>query len=215
MTAPIISLSGKKGSGKDTVALMFKELLPKYGTKEIQIVGFADKLKKVCADALEINSRYFNDLKELKWPRAVKLQKRQGRKIMDGYNILDHRVELILFEHLPAFLGSGREMLQFVGTDLLRSVDDQIHLKNLPVAKTHIATVVTDARFPNEIEYLEMKSVETNQKYLSIYIDRPGLPEDGHASEQLDPKLCDITIKNEKGLEELKAGVATIIEDYL
>jgi len=66
----LIGISGKKGSGKDTVALFIRELYPAH--IPVHIVGFADELKKEMAQSLgvttsfiETNKQFFRPL--LQW----------------------------------------------------------------------------------------------------------------------------------------------------
>ena len=133
----IIGISGKKGSGKDTIYRMFVDRNP---DKTIFNVSFADKLREVVFDLFIPESRGLkvDDLKELE---IKELQLPGGKTI--------------------------REVLQLVGTDVARKIDTNCWIKawNKKISRYYKSyggleenepiIVVTDVRFPNEVEIIQ------------------------------------------------------------
>lgn len=56
----LIGISGKKGSGKDTVAELIQQML----TRQVYIIGFADELKKEVSDATKMSVGFIEKNKE-------------------------------------------------------------------------------------------------------------------------------------------------------
>ena len=88
---------------------------------------------------------------------------------------------------LPGWNMTLRELLQYLGTDCLRSKNENVwvdsaHSKIDPDANV---VIFTDVRFENEIKY-----VESFDRGSSVYINNPLILSDdasGHSSEQLSP----------------------------
>jgi hypothetical protein len=101
-----------------------------------------------------------------------------------------------------------RKLLQFIGTDLIRTqIDGDVWVKSLclrhgPNPRGHI--VVPDLRFPNELDY--MKKVYGPQ-FLSVKVVRPGVAAPsggitGHASESYDLQTS-VTLTNDGTISDL------------
>ena len=207
----IISLSGKKGSGKNTVADLFEKHLPKGKVRQ---VAFAAKLKSSCSEIFKIDPIYFNELKELRWPKSFPFYNKYLRRIINSYGLTAPRKDL-RYEH-PSSAVSGRDMLQKVGTDVLRAIDEQAHLKNLPLGKVNEISIVTDTRFKNELEFLEEHAKKTGQYFVSFFIERPGLDNsDTHASEKLESKDCHYWISNDSSLAILDEQIKQLSKQIL
>lgn len=92
---------------------------------------------------------------------------------------------------------TARQIMQEFGTDLLRSLNEDIHVEWFRADNEHIKKFVCDdARFPNEIAHLKEREAET------IWLFRPALGEknDFHASEtSIGQSDCDLMIKSEEG----------------
>lgn len=174
----IIGLSGRRGSGKDTVASL---LMRRY---RVERLAFADPLREaaraICGFSEEqcVNPA----LKEVVDPRW-------------GF--------------------SPRQFLQRLGTDVGRAFDENLWVKRwIARANTALATgrgvVVTDVRFPNELEAVrslggKVYRVERNQ-------GRPDAsPVDAHASETaLDTAVFDGVILNNGTLDDLDRVVGDL-----
>ena len=197
----IISLSGKKGAGKDTAALFIQEYL--QNKFDINMVSFAKKLKDTCAEAFNINEIYMFDAKEFVWSKPEKFTINIQKKVLKAYNLNEI---CAASRHIREFK-NGREMLQYIGTEFLRGYDDQIHLKKLPL-KADCVNIVTDTRFENEIDFLSWYAGNQDCEIKSFYIDRPSAETgDGHSSEQFKKEWCDIIIKNDGTLDDLKEQI--------
>lgn len=126
----IIGLNGRMQSGKDTVASILEAAY-----SNITRAAFADKLKDSAAAALKITREQLEDLKL--YGEITVTGTTAGSDEMMGHTI------------------SGREYLQYYGTEAHREVfGDDFWVEQVldkPVTDGHIL-VVTDMRFPNEIE---------------------------------------------------------------
>jgi cytidylate kinase len=152
----LIGIAGRKGSGKTTIG---KELLSCGYIR----VSFADFLKETCSKLFNINIEKFYDALE-------------KEKIFDVHCLwnIDKCMELSDLANLDLNfvvnkkLKNIREMLQFVGTDVLRKHDSNIHIRK---TKERIANLekcfFDDIRFSNEREMIE------EMGGICIYLFRP------------------------------------------
>ena len=155
----IVAFSGIKFSGKDTAA---ECLISRYGFKRI---GLADKLKDLCSDVFKVNRQDMDDpsKKELTFEVHLKITNEHLVQLLstvknDGFDFsYDKVLEEVKSNFEGTFLKSIREMLQIIGTDILRTfVKDDIWLEYITKffdKKSKI--VVTDARFKNERDFLK------------------------------------------------------------
>lgn len=122
-------ISGKARVGKDTFGKILKDALGgQYVT-----VAYADELKRKCMEDFNLSyDQLYGDLKEV--------QDKRYKKITRGDKIS---------------YWSPREIMQFMGTDCYRNIDNNFWVKSLfkYLEKKRLHNVIiTDARFPNEIE---------------------------------------------------------------
>lgn len=184
----IISISGRKNSGKTILA---NEIV-KRGFKKI---SFADKLKKITAELLNCSVEDLCDpiLKEEKlncvitWldikPKLEKLLKIKINQNIEN-KTLDNR----------------RDALQFLGTEVLRKIDPEFHVKSLKEQiEPNKDYVLDDTRFFNEVETLD------NLSATRIFVIRPQyLKYSNHTSEtELNRSHFNDIIVNNKSLESL------------
>lgn len=184
-----IAITGPKGSGKDTVAQLIKELYPDY---VVNTIAFADPIKKVIQHIFNLD------------PTS-----------MDQYDLFKRtRVEF----KLPGYINHdvpGRHVVREIGM-LMRSYDsdqftnyvrDQV-LGGLQSVKR--IDVVTDLRFDNE--YIMMKNIGAK----IIKINRPNYHYDGHITERgFDDHLVDRIIMNDGDLNFLKTRVRIVVDSLL
>lgn len=217
----IVSFTGPKGSGKDTSADILKEEKIASGS-----LSFAGPLKKICAEVFKLHHNFMNDpvLKEKELAEPITLQSKHFRKInlamtdhldQDEYFYNPYKASIAGLE--GRVIKTPRQLLQVIGTDYIRNrIDANWHLQ-AAFSKSTLAKMnqeglycVTDARFPNEYQFLADKFGEDFKGY---YVERPEAEErlaDGaHASELqvLEVKKLideDNIIKNDKSLEDLK-----------
>lgn len=188
----IIGISGKMGSGKDTVGSIVQYLTNKNGISGWKIVKFADALKDIvciltgCTREQLEDSDFKNNLLAEEWIRYGKANgfyyhsdNNPSHKIMDNIQCSKEEYEnecrinwqTAYKQHL-----TYRELLQYLGTDLLRN---QLHenvwvnavmSKYIPEYKFNDGTkasvenwhntrlpnwIITDVRFPNEAKAIK------------------------------------------------------------
>ena len=209
----IISLSGKKRAGKDTIANFME--IDRVGVKDthaINRVSFAKKLKDTCAKVFDLEKAYMHDLKEVIWNKPQPFEVEHQLLIKKEYGIKDYTKK-----QLSRSFASGREMLQYIGTDFLRGIQDDIHLKSVHLDPNKL-NIVTDTRFENEREYLKDWAKEHNVPFLDIYVIRQQSAEDiasQHASEQLTPEENTIVIHNLGTLDDLREMVYSVLNTHI
>lgn len=182
----IVAISGKAGSGKDTVAEMICNLLAdqNYDDLEFQnpvilwkIKKFASKLKIICA-------------------------------ILSGLSEEDMYSQEGKLKFLPDWNMTVRDMQIKVGTEAIR---DNLHSNAWVIAlmcdyKETEKWLITDLRFKNEFEYLKSKGA------VCIRVERPGVKLIDHISEtDLDNTTFDFRIVNDGSKEDLKEKVITLL----
>lgn len=198
----VIGLIGKKGSGKDTVAELINEFKP------MKRVTYADKLKNVCSSVFSVPLNKFNDraLKESQFNLPVQITLEQMYDLVSKYN-LDVKKNL-LRTHVGIILNNPREVLQYVGTNVLRSIDEDIHVKQVQFTED---SIISDVRFQNEIDH-----VKNNEEieYHSVFISRNTERTDLHASEDVVSLQEGTYILDNNGdLNELKKNVKKMLTD--
>lgn len=177
----IYVLSGCKRSGKDTCFQILRECWEAKGYTVAQF-AFADALREVCTIVFGFTDTDFSD---------------GTRKETVGSPILGE-------EWTP------RRALQFVGTDLFRNqVNEDVWVR---VARHRLerltsqvdVVVVTDARFPNEIEMCNEfnSSSHGEENVCSIFVARPSLMPRTclHESERFVQSMEDNFVKLREGV---------------
>lgn len=151
----ILGFAGPKSSGKTTAYDIVRENFP-----EVQEITLALHMKKVCAKVFNFDEVLCHDpkLKEVLLADPISLEKSHIENIFEKFNITkdqftydDH-----IRPHVGKLLETPRQVLQYIGTEVLRPIDDLIHVKfatsNLP---DNGILVVTDMRFENEFNYFK------------------------------------------------------------
>jgi hypothetical protein len=155
----ILALSGKKKSGKDTIA----DFLVK--DQNFVKISLATPLKNLIIDVFKIESKYLNDdsLKDKELPEFITIDYEHIDKIRQivsenwGFPI-DYEAR----EKLESFYGTEiktpRKLMQTIGTDMLRNhIRDDIFIVLLAQALKEACqpVVIPDARLQNEREFLK------------------------------------------------------------
>lgn len=202
----VIGLTGFAKSGKSTAA----EILKSLGGEE---VAFAKHLKDVCAAVLDIPRNHFDDqnFKEILFKKAIVLTKEDIIDILAMFEVPDRFVPSAILAHQGVELQSPRHVAQYVGTEILRTIDQNIHINmafKMAAASSAPFLICSDMRFDNEL-----KAVAQNNG-LSIGISRkkatPSNLENLHPSEKEIPTLisqCDLAVENEGTIEDLQNSV--------
>lgn len=178
----VIAISGPKGSGKDTVGQLIKELLP----DSARTIAFADPIKSVMQHLFALDPST---------PEEYDTFKRTDlRFVLDG--------------HCYTSI-AGRHLVREIGM-LMRSYDEQQFVRYVQEQiKIHPNKlwVVTDLRFQNELE--SMRSIGAKiVKVTREGFDYDGhVTETG-----FDDSEVDIIINNDGDQEKLKQTVADMLD---
>lgn len=182
----LIAMAGLAGSGKDTAAAV---LIEEYGYTKIAL---ADAVRDL---AYAIN------------PITTVRPATHSRLVTTGrlQDLIDSRGWDDCKRNIPEV----RRLLQAVGTDGVRSLFGENFWINVLIARTpHLFApqtkyVITDCRFKNEGDF-----VKSSGRGKLMWIERPGVVSDGHASESTELKgMADYIISNDTDLEDLKEDV--------
>lgn len=171
----IIGLVGVKGSGKTTAAEHINLKL-----KEYKIVSFADKLKEACSSITKMPFEHFEkqELKEAVYDTKF-LKTSELIELLTFFGIDAHNTN-ILEKFSGTTYNNNRQLMQIVGTDILRSLNNNIHVESVLSRKNNI--IVPDVRFENEAI-----AIDASGGYL-IYIHNPeaekSVTSSSHASEK-------------------------------
>lgn len=158
----IVALSGRKGSGKS-------EISSKLINDGFIKISFADWMKQKLSIFFDIDIKYFYDFrfKESKLEEIgldpinwnIDLAKKFSSFIDEEFNL-----------NKTCHITTLRQLMQFVGTELLRDKDIFFHIKktlsNLDENKKYVCD---DLRFKNELDYLR----SFTKSLTAVYISRP------------------------------------------
>lgn len=202
----IIGISGLAGSGKDTIADMFI----KHGN--IVKISLADPIKRICRDLWDFS------LDQLWGPSEMRNQEDSRYPLPDGSCL------------------SARKALQLLGTEGLREIDNNVHIRylirtankltneigysytkenglfSLPLNKT-LFVVVPDIRFSNELNNIK----QFGGKIIRVKRPNSGLKGNlaKHKSEveliNIKDKEFDFVINNDGTLLDLEEKISPII----
>lgn len=207
--AIFIGLVAEKESGKTTTFNFIKEGLP-----TAQEIMLAEHLKNVCAKVFKMDLYCFESQSEKKriLENPVILTRKNITDIVDLFEL--NISEEGILQHLGKELTTTRAILQYVGTDIVRAIEDDIHLKwAVRLAPKSDVYVITDIRFPNEFEFFNKK-----EGFLPFAIERGTRDQadvaSHHASETYVASLkrrCLASIDNNGTLEHLKTQVCDLI----
>lgn len=225
----IIAISGKKGSGKDTVAKMIMEMT----SQKWENVKFADTLKDMVCLLIGCTREQLEDpkFKETplgpEWDRLVETSSygAPDRIYPVGYEGMTH------IAHTRKESLTPRLILQLLGTEGVRNVIHPNAWVNATMDKYHLVLktdpekdndgisitykdfpdwLITDMRFPNELQAIEDK------KGITLRVNRFQLTlEDNHPSETaLDDAEFDYVISNDSDMEVLRDKVRAFLQEF-
>lgn len=226
MKYPIIAFAGRKGVGKNTAA----ECVRVHLGNEVKEVAFADSLKELCSDVFGIPASVLRGPSSLRdshvlgdlWGEAAKttaVRKIEHFLASLGYPHHDYYQNILDAVRQITPQWTARQVLQFIGTDLLRDkVDKDIWVNAGLKRAQHLLTtsaslvVITDVRFPNELLALNAAGATTA---LIVGYDDPPLNE--HESEKsLDrcPEWWfDRVIVNDGSLDYFKISIYNFVDE--
>lgn len=203
------SVSGTAGAGKSTVAGML-------GGKD---VAFAGALKVLCQEVFGATREQLHDpaLKNVAFDVPVTLTSDHVEHLLRLMPTFVQGIDYPSAADLAAFIGmdegpftlnTPRELMQFVGTELIRTgVRDDWHaLSVLNSIGDAEVVVVSDARFPNELAFLLSRFPE----HVPIFIERPGVELGGdagkHKSETCVEEVREMVAGNSRGVVVVNDG---------
>lgn len=190
MKSNIIGFAGRLASGKTELA----SICEKYGYKKLY---FALPLKQLCADLLDVSIDELNVLKRNNTPIDITVGK-------DWVDII-HKETQIPFENINELMNGKvihtvRELLQIIGTDVIRKFNTNWHVEQIKnMIDNNVKYVIDDVRFPNEKKLIEELGGTC------WYVIRPTLDNvSNHESEtSLKWKYFENIIVNDNSLEYL------------
>jgi len=143
----IIAFGGRIGSGKSVLA----SICEKYGFKKIY---FALPLKQLVADLIKVKLEEINDLKNV--------EKNYNFNKIDYFFLSKETgisAKIIEEEMSKVEFKTVRQLLQFIGTDLIRKYQKNWHVNKIrEIIKKNgndINYVIDDVRFKNEIDLVK------------------------------------------------------------
>lgn len=210
--AKVLGLTGRKGVGKDTAA----EVLLDNGWARL---SFADPLKDLCAATFDIKpAKFYNpEFKDVIFTQPIILSSDHADNFMAGLDtpIYGHAQANLIYDAFDGkILNTARELLQFIGTDVIRNCVSNTYWIDIAEKKLQnwierdTKVVFTDVRFPNERDLIK------DYKGIVVKITRNKDDKesilDNHISESLEFKV-DTTISNNGTVEELHHLIKEVI----
>lgn len=188
-----IGLAGTKGSGKTTIATAMKEILEGWDGKaedeEIQILAFADPVR----DMLErldpfVGSDY------LAWRRL--------NTILDLNGGWEGVKTTLYYPYI-------RELLQRMGTECVRSVDNDFWVNHMEarISDTTNMVIIQDVRFENEVDLIS--------EYGGVVVEliRDGVDTtDKHSSEA--GVTADLIVRNDSTPEYVAERIIDLVSSW-
>ena len=203
----LISVSGKKGSGKNLVAAIITDLT--YDQAPWEVKSFADKLKYITCSLIGCTREQLEDREFKETPLGEE---------WDRYYMMD-TFESFMGVDIPVtrkYKLTPRLFLQLLGTECGRNIIHPNIWVNGLFADYNASSkwIISDTRFPNEIESIK------KHNGLTIRINRDSFlrtgkvfDTDNHESETAldDYQGFDYVIDNNGTIEELKEVVKDIL----
>lgn len=192
----LIAIAGKKGCGK---TLSANYLSVRYG---YTVINFADSLKNLVCKLLRVSRDELEKVKDMHY--GIQLGHADFNTVAEYTGI--H------LDHVYRVLGNGdfngpRQMLQIIGTDLIRSFDSAWHVRQLAGALDDDKTYcIPDLRFNDELEFLLGLGCKT------LLINRTRCGGDSHISENsLGHVQFDYVVRNDNDIDALVKNLDVFI----
>jgi hypothetical protein len=199
VTYTYVGITGRRKSGKDSLADIAMKTFG--GTRW----AFADALKRQCGRIFGLSAAqmYDQSLKEVKLHAPV---------VMDDF-ITYMQIETGLdIQPRGIVVQTPREIMQFYGTEYVRSVQDSYWIDKLNEVDPKNGPIwITDMRFDNEVD--KVKSFDGLTLRVKRLVSVDGLYS-SHASEaRIDELPVDHEVWNDSTLDEFNASVTQLLLD--
>lgn len=206
----IIAVFGRKHSGKTTIA----EIAAKKGYKPI---AFADPIKITASKVFNISETVLND-PIAKDHMQVSINLNEAALSAFLWSLSNIYVQMhpsaideaVALYKGPEWVYTPRQLLQVLGTDLVRDCVDKDYWLKAAASKIepNCNYVIHDARFQNECDFI--KNV---LKGTILVVERAGLSnKDSHVSEQFTPSNFDFKLNNDSSLKDFYMSAMSVIE---
>lgn len=175
----IVGISGVKTSGKSSLA----NLLKQYFNFNEQMLAY--KLKLVSSECFGLPFDHFEkqEFKEVIFNSPKFLTEKMVEHYLERFNLRNRSLDVIDKSSYEKPLRTPREILTFVGTQVLRKITPDIHCYGVDISQE--VTVITDVRFFNELQFFNKKE---GRVFIPIYVKRDCaealVDENSHESEK-------------------------------
>lgn len=208
----VILISGKMQSGKNVVGSIIEKEI-KYINKTSKHLFFAKPLKDACKNDFQKVKEYFNSfvsdiIEKYNYVVPNELFKDINKLLIEDENFYENKTELT------------RILLQIYGTEIFRNRVDENYwvdkLSNEIKNGKDDYYIITDVRFPNEIDYLKQSLVSDYQRYkiVTIRVERPlernNIIHEHPSESALDSYNFDYIINNSKSIDELELNAINL-----
>lgn len=198
----IIAFAGRCRSGKSELATICE----KYGYEKLY---FALPLKQLCADILDISIDGLNKAKNEGTDIGLKIDDDICVILSEETGIPLESVKDICYGKV---LNNVREMLQFIGTDLIRKYNTNWHVNKMrEMINPDKNYVIDDVRFPNELDLIRELGGDC------WFIIRPKIDNVSNHESETALSWKDFgnkVIINDSSLELFKFKWETFLKDY-
>lgn len=209
----VIGLTGFAKSGKSTAA----EILKSLGGQE---VAFAKHLKDVCSVVFGVPRDHFDNQawkeERLSFDRVI--CGNDIERILNYFEVPARFIPTAVMAHQGTVMTTPRHIAQYIGTEVLRSIDENIHINmafKLAGSSSAKFLICSDVRFANELNAVQNAGGLVYGIYRKAVI--PGNIENLHPSEREIPQLiqgANIVIANESTIEEFQRKVREEIQGF-
>ena len=202
MSCRIIGLAGRMRSGKGSLA----DICEKYGYKRLY---FALQLKNICSKFLHVSIDELNRLKNEKIGIDVDFTNDAVDFFSEETDIPKEIVERVI---KGRHVSSVRDMLQVIGTDLIRTFNMDWYVNKIrDMIEPNNKYVIEDIRFPNEKQLVEDLGGD------NWFVVRPQINDVSHHISEESLKWQDFgdkVIVNNKSLEYLEMTWENFLLNY-
>lgn len=209
----VIGLLGAKGSGKTTAFQVIS------GTWDVQEITLAGKLKSVSAEVFGIPRDHFDshDFKEKELENPAFLSKDNLTQIYKAYDFaIDFDKDIR--PHIGTYLESPRKIAQYIGSEILRAKQSDVHCTSSVKDITKPVGIVTDIRFPNEYDFFKNQYPDFHFVYIQNMGAESHAGKDSHVSEKYLKDLikrADAVLTNNDGIDSFRSKVTAYFKEIL